>query len=152
MLEMAAQKPTCFLSIASLMFVAFTSVVSFTMKCFVVLAFYMMSEEDISYVCERGLGFYAAEPDNDDRSSDWSVVSGPGTPRSPSQNNLTGPEQCDFGINCQHRHLTLRGTNHFKVQVKCKACKTLISERLTPAGIRARAAKRQRGNGGVEEE
>ena len=57
----------------------------------------MMSEEDISYVCERGLGFYAAEPDNDDRSSDWSVVSGPGTPRSPSQNNLTGPEQCDFG-------------------------------------------------------
>ena len=149
---MAARKPTCFLSIASLMFVALTSVVSFIMKCFVVLAFYIMSEEDISYVCERGLGLYAADSDKDDQSSDWSVVTGPRSPRSPSPNNLTGTEQCDFGINCQHRHLTLRGTNHFKVQVKCKDCKTLISEHLTPAGIRARAAKRQRGNGRVKEE
>ena len=121
----------------SLMWVLVASGISLVLKWLVLLAFCFMSENDILCVCARGQASC-----NHDTISDWSVVSDPDS--SPRHTTDT----------CRHLRLTRRGTNHLKIQVKCKDCKHVLMEKPTPLGIKLKAqkAKVRQGKASLEEE
>lgn len=130
-------------------------VVSFLMKGLAILAFYMMSKEDVLSVLEYYKCAQKSPSDDDDGDSisDWSCISDevrysdpPVTKcRQDTAKNITDPDE-RF---CKHKHVTRLGSNHFKIQIKCKDCGALLLEQQTPAGVKCSSKKISQNKGYV---